>query len=120
MSFNPSNFLFIGGGNPYRPGDFFVHERENNNGKPGRVITMCDGNGDLKEVAQSYIAQGFDPSRIIINGQPATDVFESKGGKDVPPKEDKSIAWLNKVGIKFEYDLDGNKKVTSYQKTVSY
>ncbi|MBD5402562.1 hypothetical protein HDR58_07170 [bacterium] len=91
MAFNTDNFLVIGGGNPYRPNDYFVHERENNDGKPGKIVTMADGRGDLKEVAQSYIEEGFDPSKIIINGQLASDVFELESKKDDKmPKQPKA------------------------------
>ena len=87
MAFNTSNYLFIAGGDSYRPGDFYVQEREcNADGTPGKVVTFADGNGEVEEVAKSYIKDGFDPKKIIINGQPATDVFE-KSGVD---KEEKS------------------------------
>lgn len=69
-----SNYVIIGQ-NP-KTKDFWFHERENNNGKPGKVICMGDGRGDLKGTVDWYVEKGFDPSKIIINGQPASDVFE--------------------------------------------
>lgn len=92
MAFDTGNFLVIGGGNPYRPGDFFIHERENVDGKPGKIVTMADGRGDLKEVAQSYIEKGFDPSKIIINGQPASDLFETEAKDESVDKKDKKLS----------------------------
>lgn len=95
MAFDNGNFLIIAGATPNQPGPFFIHERENNNGQPGKIVTMADGNGDINEVAKSYIKDGFDPSKIIINGQPASDVFQ-KGDKPLenktaqkPPLDDK-------------------------------
>lgn len=89
MAFDNGNFLIIAGANPNQPGPFFIHERENNNGQPGKIITMADGNGDVNEVAQSYIKDGFDPSKIIINGQPASDIFQKgdKPSKNTTPQK---------------------------------
>lgn len=81
MAFDPNNFIIIGGASPYRPNDVFIHERENVDGKPGKIVTMGDARGDVKEIAKDYIDKGFDPSKIIINGQPATDVFEKQDNK---------------------------------------
>ncbi len=87
MAFDPNNFLVIGGGNPYRPNDVFIHERENVDGKPGKIVTMGDARGDVNEIAQEYIEEGFDPKKIIINGQPASDVFQAKekSGANINP-----------------------------------
>lgn len=115
MAFDTGNFLVICGGNPFRPGDFFIHERENNDGKPGKIVTMADGKGDLKEVAKNYIEKGFDPSKIIINGQPATDLFELETKKDeAKPVEDKNISFADRVKIAtllFANRIAGNNSV---------
>lgn len=78
MAFDTNNYLVIGGGGASRPNDVFIHERENDNGKPGKIVTMADGKGDVKEIAKGYIEQGFNPEKIIINGQLATDVFQKQ------------------------------------------
>ncbi|MBQ2610935.1 hypothetical protein IJF81_00930 [bacterium] len=75
MSFDKDSFIIIGSENPYRPNEFFVHERTDDNGKPGKIVKMADGRGDVKEIAKEYIKEGFDPQKIIINGQPAEDIF---------------------------------------------
>lgn len=78
MVFNPNNYIIIGS-NPYgNSRDVYIHERENVDGKPGKIVTMGDARGDVKEIAKGYIEKGFDPSKIIINGQPAQDVFEKQ------------------------------------------
>ena len=79
MAFNPNNYLVIGS-DPKGSGDYFIHERKTTvDGKPGEVVTLADGNGDVKKVAERYIEEGFNPDKIIINGQPATDVFQKSG-----------------------------------------
>jgi len=75
MAFDSGNFLVIGSADASTTGPFFVQERENNNGKPGKIVTFADGKGDVNEVAKGYIEDGFDPKKIIINGQLASDVF---------------------------------------------
>ena len=78
MSLDKNNYIIIGSSSPYRPNEVYIHERINDNGKPGKIVTMADGRGNVKEIAKGYIEEGFDPSKIIINGQPAKDVFEHK------------------------------------------
>ena len=79
MAFNPNNYLVIGS-DPKGSGDYFIHERKTTvDGKPGEVVTLADGKGDVKKVAERYIEEGFNPDKIIINGQPATDVFQKSG-----------------------------------------
>ena len=76
MAFDSNNFLIIGG-KPQGTGDYFIHERKATaDGKPGEVVTFVDGKGDVKKVAEHYIEEGFNPDKIIINGEPATDVFQ--------------------------------------------
>ncbi len=75
MAFDTGNYIIIGGSGSNKSNDVWIHERENNNGKPGKVLTMADAKGDVKEIAKTYIDKGFDPNKIIINGQPAKDVF---------------------------------------------
>ena len=73
---NPSNYLIVGS-DPYGSGNYYIHEREcKENGQPGKIITMADGKGDVKQVVQEYIEEGFDPKKIVLNGQPVTDVFQ--------------------------------------------
>lgn len=94
MAFDNGNFLIIAGAPPNQPGPFFIHEREDANGKPGKIVTMADGKGDINEVAKGYIKDGFDPAKIIINGQLASDVFQTQTKDSVntngkPPLDDK-------------------------------
>lgn len=81
MAFNTGNFLVICGDGS-QSGKFFIHERKDNAGTPGEIVTMADGRGDVKEVAQTYIKDGFDPKKVIINGQLASDVFEKNSTAD--------------------------------------
>ena len=68
-----TGFVFIGQHN--YTDDFWAHEREDNNGKPGKVNKMIDGSGDVRPLVNDYVQKGYDPSKIILNGQPVTDVF---------------------------------------------
>lgn len=71
-----SNSGFIIIGQDPKTKDFFVHERENKNGQPGKINgKMIDGRGDVRPTINEYVKDGFDPKKIIINGQPVTDVF---------------------------------------------
>lgn len=81
MAFDTGNFLVICGDGT-QGGNFFIHERKDNAGKPGEIVTMADGKGDVNEVAKSYINDGFDPKKVIINGQLASDVFEKSDAGD--------------------------------------
>ena len=78
MEFNPNNYIIIGSNGYGKSSDVYIHERENVDGKPGKIVTMGDAKGDVKEIAQEYIKDGFDPRKIIINGQPAQDIFEKQ------------------------------------------
>lgn len=62
--------------------DFWYHERENNNGKPGAIQLMGDGKGDVRGMVNDYVHNGYDPEKIILNGQPITDVFTRTTDKD--------------------------------------
>lgn len=95
MAFDSGNFLIIGSAGPYGKTDFFVQEREDNGGKPGKVLTFADGRGDVREVAQSYIKDGFDPKKIIINGQLASDMFEKTAEKNENPADNLTKAPLD-------------------------
>ena len=86
MTFDKNNYIIIGSGSQYRPNEVYVHERANDNGKPGKIVTMADGKGDVKEIAKQYIEQGFDPKKIIINGQPAEDIFVHEKEKTTQKK----------------------------------
>ena len=66
MAFDTGNYIIIGGSGSNRSNDVWIHERENNNGRPGKVLTMADAKGDVKEIAKTYIDRGFDPNKIII------------------------------------------------------
>ncbi len=60
---------------------WYVHEfSANKDGSPGKLTKMIDGAGDINQVAKSYIDKGFDPSKIKINGQIASDVFNKDSG----------------------------------------
>lgn len=73
---NPGNYVIIGQ-NP-KDGRFWIHERENKNNKPGKVVTFIDGKGDVKNTIKNYIEKGYNSNKIIYNGQPITDVFEKQ------------------------------------------
>ena len=61
---------------------WYVHEfSANKDGSPGKLTRMVDGTGDVNQVAKSYIERGFDPSKIKINGQLASDVFSKNSGE---------------------------------------
>lgn len=79
MEINKNNFIIIGSEKNVKSnlGDtkFFVQERKDENGQPGKVEKFVDGKGSVNAIAESYIREGFDPSKIIINGEPATDVL---------------------------------------------
>lgn len=81
MPINNDNFVIIGSEKQIKANQqspFYVQERENINGKAGKVTKLIDGKGDALDVAKSYIKDGFDPSKIIINGEPVTDVLDMK------------------------------------------
>ena len=79
MAFDLSNYLVIGS-DPSGSGHYYVHERKTtSDGKPGEIVTLADGNGDVRQVVQRYVEAGFNPEKIIINGQLATDVFQKSG-----------------------------------------
>lgn len=68
-----SGYVTICSENP-NGGNFFIHERDEH----GKMTKMLDGKcNDVQSVAQRYIEQGFDPSKIKINGQLASDVFQT-------------------------------------------
>ena len=70
-----SNVGFVMIGQDAKTKTFWVHERENNDGKPGKVGLMADGSGDVRPTINAYVKNGYAPERIIYNGQPVTDVF---------------------------------------------
>lgn len=70
-----SNNGFVIIGQDIATKEFWVHQRANQNGKPGNVELMADGNGDVRQTVNNYVKKGYDPQRIIYNGQPVTDVF---------------------------------------------
>lgn len=79
MEINKNNFVIIGSEKNVKSnlGDtkFFIQERKDEDGQPGKVEKLVDGKGSVNAIAESYIREGFDPSKIIINGEPATDVL---------------------------------------------
>lgn len=66
---------------------FYFHEYRNDNGKAAELVTMGDGFGDAKEAAKSFIDRGFDPDKIKINGQLASDIFGKENNKPAETKE---------------------------------
>ena len=70
---NNTSFVIIG--QDPKSNAFWIHERENKDGKPGKIGLMADGKGDVRPTINSYVSKGYDPSHIIYNGQPVTDVF---------------------------------------------
>lgn len=88
MGMNVSNFYAI---NTIDKGNgkkgFYFHEYRNDNGKAAELITTGDGFGDAKEAAESFIKQGFDPNKIKINGQLASDIFGKENSKPAKTTE---------------------------------
>ena len=88
MGMNVSNFYAI---NTIDKGNgkkgFYFHEYRNDNGKAAELVTMGDGFGDAKEAAESFIKQGFDPNKIKINGQLASDIFGKENSKPAKTTE---------------------------------
>lgn len=74
-----TNFVIIG--QDPNSQDFFFHERADKDGQPGQIVKMGDGKGDITKTVKGLIEEGFDPSKIIINGQPATDLFQKTDNK---------------------------------------
>ena len=69
-----SNFIIIGQ-DPVTK-DFYYQQREDKDGIPGKINgPMGDGKGDVRGVVNSFVKEGFQPEKIIYNGQPITDVF---------------------------------------------
>ena len=100
MSFNPSNYLIIGSESALGQGNYYIHEREvNKDGKPGKIVTFADGNGDVKEVAKTYVEKGFDPKKIVINGQPATDVFQKSGETSAQKSYNENLRNFGKAAL---------------------
>lgn len=93
MGMNVSNFYAI---NTIDKGNgkkgFYFHEYRNDNGKAAELVTTGDGFGDAKEAAESFIKQGFDPNKIKINGQLASDIFGKEDNKQTETKELKGFA----------------------------
>ena len=92
MSFDAGNYLIVGNNGPK---DIYIHERANNNGKPGKILTFADAKGDANEIAKDYIERGFDPKKIIINGQLASDVFQKNDNQVV--QSTKPMVQLNPI-----------------------
>ena len=88
MGMNVSNFYAI---NTIDKGNgkkgFYFHEYRNDNGKAAELVTTGDGFGDAKEAAESFIKQGFDPNKIKINGQLASDIFGKENSKPAKTTE---------------------------------
>ena len=70
-----SNVGYVMIGQDPRTKDFWIQEREDNNGMPGKVNLLADGMGDVRPSINGYVKKGYDPEKIIYNGQPVTDVF---------------------------------------------
>ena len=70
-----NNYDFVIIGQDPNTKDFWYHQRENNDGKPGKINLMGDGKGDVRPMINTYVKDGYDPQKIIYNGQPVTDVF---------------------------------------------
>ena len=69
------NNVFVMVGQDPKTKDFFYHERENNNGNPGKIRVMGDGKGDVRPLVNSYIKDGVPSENIFVNGQNVEDVF---------------------------------------------
>ena len=69
-----NNGFVVIGQDPYSK-DFWYHQHKCEEGKPCNVELMGDGNGDVRPLINSYVKKGYDPEKIIYNGQPVTDVF---------------------------------------------
>ena len=96
---NPNNYLILAS-DPSGSGNYFIHEREtHSNGPPGKVVAMGDGKADVRQVAQTYIEDGFDPNKIIINGQPASDVFQKQGEQTVNKTTNEKMQNMGKVAL---------------------
>lgn len=76
---------------------FYFHEYRNENGKAAELVTMGDGIGDAKEAAEGFIKRGFDPDKIKINGQLASDIFKKENAE--PKKENDIIDTTNLTGF---------------------
>lgn len=70
-----SNVGFVVIGQDPKSKAFWIHEREDDNGKPGEIKCFVDGKGDVRPTVNAYVKEGIAPERIIYNGQPVTDVF---------------------------------------------
>lgn len=58
-----------------------IQERKDTDGKPGKVEKLMDGKGNVNAIAEGFIRDGFDPKKIIINGEPSTDVLHLNNKK---------------------------------------
>ena len=65
MTFDKNNYIIIGSGSQYRPNEVYVQSLD---------------------IELQYIEQGFDPKKIIINGQPAEDIFVHEKEKTTQKK----------------------------------
>lgn len=93
-----NNGFVVIGQDPYSK-DFWYHQRKCEEGKPCNIELMGDGSGDVRPLINSYVKKGYDPEKIIYNGQPVTDVFTKttdEGGNIAFKGVDKGI--LKKVG----------------------
>jgi hypothetical protein len=61
------------------------------NGKPGKVDIMGDGKGDIKGTVKDYVEKGYNPDKIFIDGQPASDVFQKDGKISFEGKNKKEV-----------------------------
>ena len=128
MAFDSGNFLIIGGSGD-RDQRVYIQERLNNNGQIGKVVTFADGKGDAKEIAERYIERGFDPNKVIINGQLASDVFQSensvKNKVEAPESQASkssfvsrlvnSFAWANLLASKRNNSLQQANEIANQQ-----
>ena len=69
-----NNGFVVIGQDPYSK-DFWYHQHKCEEGKPCNIELMGDGNGDVRPLINNYVKKGYEPEKIIYNGQPVTDVF---------------------------------------------
>lgn len=97
MGMDVSNFYAI---NTYEDKNgkkgYYFHEFKNNDGKAGELVTMGDGFGDAKEAATQFIKDGFDPNKIKINGQLASDVFKKENDTQKPENNNENVSGIKK------------------------
>ncbi len=87
--------------------DFWIQQREDNDGKPGKVNLFADGSGDVRPSINNYVRNGYDPEKIIYNGQPVTDVFT----KTTDENGDIVFKGRKKGKVEFAKDIPGVSQI---------